>query len=57
MGLFSKDLPLTPAQVSEIKAAKQRYLRAVRAGGYGKAAQRDQKRADALRRQRGEREE
>jgi hypothetical protein len=34
----------------EIMAEKQRYLRAVRAGGYGRVAQREQRRLDALNR-------
>ena len=52
-----KDHPLSPQRVSEIRASKQRYLRSVRAGGYGRVAQREQRRLDALNRARDGREE
>jgi hypothetical protein len=37
----------------EIRAEKQRYIRAVRAGGWGKTAAREQRRLDALNALRG----
>lgn len=37
-------------QVAEPTPEKERYLRAVRRGGYGKTAQRQQRRLDALNR-------
>lgn len=44
----------TESKVDEdaILASKQRYLRAVRRGGYGRVAQREQRRLDRLNEQR-----
>lgn len=41
----------------EVLAEKQRYLRAVRAGGFGRVAQREQRRLDTLNRRSRGREE
>lgn len=54
--IFKRTTP-DPRRDDEIRAEKQRYLRAVRAGGYGRVAQREQRRLDALNRQRRGREE
>lgn len=48
---------LTPERADEIRREKQRYLKSVRSGGYGKTARREQRRLDAINRQRTGREE
>ena len=56
MSIFRRPAP-DPRQDDAIRAEKQRYLRAVRAGGYGKTARREQLRLDAINRKRRGREE
>jgi hypothetical protein len=52
-----KNYGLSPGRADEILREKQRYLAAVRRGGYGRISRREQLRLDAINRQRTGRQE
>lgn len=55
MGFFGRRTSTGIYAGQQPTAEKQRYLKAVRRGGYGKTAAREQRRLDALNRRRGQR--